>query len=105
MVFTEFGLSFTCLVEVDKGFFKFLGQNQILKPNRENVIAWRKKLKAEGKSSATINSYLIGSRRFFEFLEEQQIYPNIFKTVKGEKISSTHKKDNLTEEHPSFRVY
>jgi Site-specific recombinase XerD len=79
-------------------FFKFLGQNQILKPNRENVIAWRKKLKAEGKSSATINSYLIGSRRFFEFLEEQKIYPNIFKTVKGEKISSTHKKDNLTEE-------
>jgi integrase/recombinase XerC len=84
-----------------KEFFRFLAENQILEPVRKDVVTWRKKLKAEGKTSSTINIYLVGSRRFFEYLEEQHIYPNIFKSVKGESISADHKKDYLTEDQAS----
>lgn len=82
-------------------FFSYVGQNNISSPTREDVISWREQLIQESKSSSTINTYLISCRKFFDYLKGQKIYPNIFKNVKGKKISKLHKKDNLTSSQAS----
>jgi len=82
-------------------FFSYVGQHKIFSPTRENVISWREQSIQESKSSSTINTYLISCRKFFDYLEGQKIYPNIFKNVKGKKISKLHKKDNLTSSQVS----
>jgi Site-specific recombinase XerD len=79
-----------------KAFLKWLSQKGINLPQKSDVILWKKEMREEGKSSATINSYLLGIRRFFDYLEEMQIYKNIAQKVKVEKIGKYHKRDYLT---------
>lgn len=86
-------------------FFSYVGQHKIFSPTRENVISWREQSIQESKSSSTINTYLISCRKFFDYLEGQKIYPNIFKNVKGKKISKLHKKDNLTSSQVSELIF
>lgn len=78
-------------------FMDYLKKNEIVKPNREDVVNWKLKLK-ESTSASTVNTYLVAVKALFNFLEMYGIYPNISKYVKGFTMSATPKKNILTEE-------
>ena len=67
-------------------FFRWLTQEGIRSPNREDILAYKRALEAQGRSSFTMSSYLVVVRRFFEWAEGMKLYPNIAKGVKGPSI-------------------
>lgn len=75
--------------------YKWLGYHGISRPTREDIIAYREELKATHKAT-TVQSYIIATRLFFQWLEQERLYPNIAQHIKGAKISKEHKKDYLT---------
>ena len=81
-----------------KQFFKFLMDHDINQPTRDVILNWKKNLRARGLEPNSINIYLISCRQFFTFLAENEIYPNIMKGIKLDRVSDTFKKDALTED-------
>lgn len=78
-------------------FITYIYENEIEYPNREDVLMWKAELK-EKTSASTVNTWLVGVKRFFKFLSLYNMYPNICEDIKGYKISQTPKKNILTEE-------
>lgn len=78
-----------------KQFFKYLSDNAISRPQREDILAYKEYLQ-EDKKPATVQSYLVITKLFFEWLEMENIYPNVAKHIKGAKVTKQHKKDYLT---------
>lgn len=78
-----------------KQFFKYLGELGISQPTREDILAYREALKADHKPS-TVQNYIIALRLFFQWLELEELYPDIAKHIKGAKLTREHKKDYLT---------
>lgn len=78
-----------------KQFFKYLYENNISQPTRENIINFRDNLKERCKP-ATVQAYIIAVRLFFTWTAQSGIYPNIAEKVKGAKLTADHKKDYLT---------
>ena len=78
-----------------KQFFKYLFENNISQPTRQNVIDFREDLKARCKPT-TVQSYIIAVRLFFTWTAQAGIYPNVAEKIKGAKLNSEHKKDYLT---------
>lgn len=76
-------------------FMKYLDENGIEQPTREDVLAFREDLK-EGHKPSTVQSYIVALRLFFQWTEAEGLYPNIASHIKGAKISKEHKKDYLT---------
>ncbi len=76
-------------------FIKYLAENGIRQPAREDVIAFREDLK-EGHKASTVQNYIIAVRLFFQWTEQEKLYPNIAQHIKGAKLSKDHKKDYLT---------
>lgn len=79
-------------------FMDYIQAHGITHPQREDVIRWRDGLQASGHKPTTIQAYITAVRLFFQWLEQEHIYPNIADRVKGAKISKGHKKDYLTSE-------
>ena len=78
-------------------FFKYLSQNYISDPKREDIISYREYLKQDLKlKPTTVQSYIVVVRSFFQWTSQEGIYPNVADKVKGAKISTQHKKDPLT---------
>lgn len=78
-------------------FLLYIKDNQVINPNREDIISWKVQLK-EKTSASTVNTWLVGVKRFFKFLSLYGLYPNIAEDIKGYRISTTPKKNILTEE-------
>ena len=78
-----------------KQLFKYLQANNIKKPNRDNIIAFREELKETGHKPNTIQNYIIAVRLFFRWTAQTGLYPNIADHLKGAKINREHKKDYL----------
>lgn len=76
-------------------FMKYLYLKGIKRPVREDVINFREELK-ETKKPATVQNYITAVRLFFNWTEQEGLYPNIANHVKGAKLSKEHKKDYLT---------
>lgn len=80
-----------------KQFFKYLADNRISTPEKEDVVNWIDSLIAAKKSASTVNLYLSATKIFFRWTADEGIYPNIADHVKsGVKISREHKKDPLS---------
>ena len=80
-----------------KQFFKYLADNHIATPVKEDIVNWVDSLIAAKKSASTINLYLTSCKLFFRWLADEKIYPNVADRVKsGVKISREHKKDPLS---------
>ena len=79
-----------------KQLFSYFGANGITQPQREDIISYRDTLKASGHKPTTIQNYITATRLFFEWLEQEGIYPNIAAHIKGAKLNRDHKKDYLT---------
>lgn len=76
--------------------FKYFQEQGITHPQREDVISYREHLKATGHKPTTIQNYITATRLFFQWTEQERLYPNIAAHVKGAKLDKEHKKDYLT---------
>jgi len=76
--------------------FSFFSLNGITQPSREDIIAFRDELKASGHKPTTIQNYITATKVFFTWTEQEGLYPNIAKHLKGAKVDRDHKKDYLT---------
>ena len=76
-------------------FLKWIAERGIAQPTREDVLAFREELK-EGHKASTVQNYIIAVRLFFQWAEQERLYPNIAQHIKGAKLSKDHKKDYLT---------
>lgn len=78
-------------------FYEYICTNDIKNPSREDILGFRGYIK-EHLSVSTVNTYMIGLRNFFKWLEYKGIYKNITENVKGLKISNSHRKESLTQD-------
>lgn len=76
--------------------FAYLGENGITNPTREDILSYRDYLKATGHKPTTVQNYITATRLFFQWLEQERIYPNVAAHIKGAKLDKEHKKDYLT---------
>lgn len=76
-------------------FMKYIAMHGITQPTREDVVAFREELKAEHKPT-TVQNYITAVRLFFQWLEQEKLYPNVAQHIKGAKLTKEHKKDYLT---------
>lgn len=80
-------------------FFEYLIQTDTITPTLDTVSSWIENLKAEGKSTATINLYLVSVKLFFKFLNCNGLSNIDLSSFKCHKINqSIHKKDALTSD-------
>ena len=63
---------------------------------REDILAYKDHLLQLGLSSYTVSSYITATRKLFEWLEAEKVYPNIARGVKGTKKAKGFRKDCLT---------
>lgn len=78
-----------------KQFIKWMQQNGITQPQRQDIIDWREDLKTRCKPS-TVQNYITALRLFFRWTEQAGLYPDIADHIKGAKLDNSHKKDYLT---------
>lgn len=83
-----------------KYFGEYLSRYGIQQPTRETVIAYRDDLKKDHKPT-TVQSYLEAVKLFFQWTEQEKLYPNIAAHIKGAKLDSEYKRDYLTTKQVS----
>ncbi len=76
---------------------KYLSLRGITQPTREDILAYRDYLK-ETHKPATVQNYITATRLFFQWLEQERLYPNVAGKIKGPKIERGHKKDCLNSQ-------
>lgn len=76
-------------------YAKWAFENDISQPTREDILRYRDKLK-ESHKPTTVQNYITALRLFFQWTEQEQLYPNITNHIKGAKLDRSHKKDYLT---------
>lgn len=76
-------------------FFLYLNAAGIRQPTRETIVQYRDHLKANHKPT-TVQSYLAAVKLFFQWTDQEGLYPDIANHVKGAKLDQGHKKDYLT---------
>ena len=76
--------------------FKYFMENGITQPQREDILSYRESLKASGLKPTTVQNYITATRLFFQWTEQERIYPNVAAHIKGAKLDRSHKKDYLT---------
>lgn len=74
-------------------YFSF---NGITHPQREDIIAYKEELIAQGHKPTTIQNYITAAKVFFTWTAQAGFYPNIAEHIKGAKLDREHKKDYLT---------
>jgi len=77
--------------------FRYLSLKGITQPTREDILAYRDYLK-ENHKPATVQNYITATRLFFQWLEQERLYPNIASKIKGARIEKGHKKDFLNSQ-------
>lgn len=65
-------------------------------PTRDDIIAFREELKASGHKPTTVTNYINATRLFFQWTEQEGLYPNIAAHIKGAKLDRDFKKSYLT---------
>lgn len=76
--------------------FKYFADNNITRPQREDVLAYRDFLTASGHKPTTVSSYLEATRLFFQWTEAEHLYPNVCGHIKAPRLDKGHRKDYLT---------
>lgn len=77
-------------------FAKWLSDNGITQPQRDDVRAYRDHLASSGLSAGTQAQYLRAVKHFFKWTAAEGIYPNISENVHGAKVrQDIHRKDAL----------
>ena len=80
-----------------ENFILFIRRKKIKNPTRQDIIDYRNELRQD-YSSNTVNSYMTALRGLFKYLENNDIYRDVTKDIKGSRHSVTPKKQVLTVE-------
>ncbi len=75
--------------------FRYLMERSITRPQRADILSYRDALKVNHKP-ATVQNYILAARLFFQWTEQEGLYPNVANHIKGAKLTREHKKDYLT---------
>jgi len=78
-----------------KQFYNYLQENGITNPTRSDIVAYKDKIASDHKPT-TVNAYLMAIKQFFKWTAQEGIYPNIAEHIKGAKLATGFRKDNLT---------
>ena len=85
----------TCI----RQFFKWLNENDIRQPQRDDIIAYRDYLAGSNLAAGTQSQYLRAVKQFFKWTAAEGLYPNVADNIHGAKIRhDVHKKDALQRE-------
>lgn len=76
-------------------FFRYLEENGIAQPSRDDILAFREALREDHKPT-TVQTYIIAVRLFFQWTAQEGLYPDVAQHIKGAKLTKEHKKDYLT---------
>ena len=80
-------------------FIKWLKDNNINKPTKEDIKAYKLHLKNSNYTNGTKNQYIRAVKHLFKWLDDEGIYPNIASNIKGFKvIADNTKKDAFSEQ-------
>lgn len=80
-------------------FIKWLKDNQIQQPTRDDIKAYKLHLKNSNYTNGTKNQYIRAVKHLFKWLNSESMYPNIADNIKGFKvIADNTKKDAFTEQ-------
>lgn len=80
-------------------FIKWLNTNGIVKPNKDDIKAYKLYLKNSNYTNGTKNQYIRAVKHLFKWLNSEGLYPNIADNIKGFKvINDNTKKDAFTEQ-------
>lgn len=80
-------------------FLKWLNDNQIKKPTKDTIKAYKLYLKESNYTNGTKNQYIRAVKHLFKWLSDEGIYENVASSVKGFKvIADNTKKDAFTEQ-------
>jgi len=78
-------------------FSQWCEEKKIISPTRETILSYKFWLDTKQLSSYTKALYIVVIRRFFIWTEDNTIYPNISRGVKGiKKFSKSHQKESLS---------
>lgn len=77
-------------------FFIWANLNGITAPLLKDLIAFKEELRKTGHKPTTINTYVGALRVFFQWTSDINLYPDVARRLKREKVSSAPKKDYLT---------
>ncbi len=78
-------------------FESWIMQNQIISPQRGDILRYKEFLQSDGLAPLSISVYLVSLRRFFTYLEGIKAYPNVARDIKGMKRPRGFLKDTLTK--------
>ena len=76
-------------------FLAYLQSNRITQPQRDDILSYRDYLKAHYRPT-TVQGYLAAVKLFFQWTEQEGLYPNVAQRIKGAKLDTEHKRDYLT---------
>ena len=79
-----------------KQFMQYLHNENISKPSRETIIAYKKALISKGLKPSTVALYLSSIRRFFSWCASEKLYEDITLGIKSPKQQAGHKRDYLS---------
>ena len=80
----------TCI----RQFMKWLNENQISQPQREDIKAYRTYLANSGLATGTQQQYLRAVKHFFKWTAAEGFYPNVADNIHGAKTKTDiHRRD------------
>src|SRR5579872_3062184 len=78
-------------------FARWCKEKQITNPKKENILSYKFWLDAKQLSAYTKAMYIVVVRRFFLWTEDNDLYPNVSRGVKGVKrYCKGHQKESLS---------
>ena len=81
-----------------RAFIKYLAENNIHQPQREDIKAYKAYLDSTDHTAGTKQQYLRAVKHFFKWTSAEGLYPNIADNIKGVKVRQDNtKKDALSE--------
>ena len=78
-------------------FLKYLNENKISIPTRDDIIGFRNMIR-ENYSSNTVNTYMVGVKALFKFLKIKGVCEDLSQDIKGAKFDTTPRKEILSLE-------
>ena len=64
-------------------FFLYLENRKIPRPRREDILAFKQWLRYAGKTACYLSNILTATRKFFQYLASERIYPDIAQGIRG----------------------
>ena len=80
-------------------FFKWLKENNVQQPTREDIKEYKKFLEEQAFTAGTRSQYLRVVKHFFKWTASEGFYPNVADNIKGAKVRQDNtKKEAFNEE-------